>query len=208
MTSPTPRKRRKEARPSELLAAALDLFVEKGFSATRLDDVAARAGVSKGTLYLYYTSKEALFEAVIREGVIPLLAEAEAKAASHSGSSFELLSDILLGWSRSVSSTGLSGILKLIVCEARNFPAVAEFYYENVIRRARSLIGGAIERGMRDGEFREMDVETCIDVVFAPSLMMLIWQHSIVHCHASQGRDPEAVLEAHLGILRAGLVRA
>ena len=76
-----PRRRRKEARPAELTAAALDLFVEKGFAATRLDDVAVRAGVSKGTLYLYFDSKEALFKAVVEEGIVPFLASAEQQMA-------------------------------------------------------------------------------------------------------------------------------
>ena len=75
-SAPPLRKRRKEARPSELLAAALELFVEKGFAATRLEDVASRAGVAKGTLYLYYENKEALFKAVIQEGVIPVIVDA------------------------------------------------------------------------------------------------------------------------------------
>ncbi|MFZ1246983.1 MAG: helix-turn-helix domain-containing protein, partial [Azonexus sp.] len=84
-----PRKRRKEARPAELLEAALGLFVEKGFAATRLEDVAARAGVSKGTLYLYFENKDALFKTVIQEGIIPVIAENEAIAARHTGCSFE-----------------------------------------------------------------------------------------------------------------------
>ena len=82
-TTAPPRKRRKEARPSELTAAALGLFVEKGFAATRLEEVAIRAGVSKGTLYLYFDSKEALFKAVIQEGIVPVVAEGEAIAARH-----------------------------------------------------------------------------------------------------------------------------
>lgn len=94
----TPRKRRKEARPSELLAAALDLFVERGFAATRLEDVARRAGVSKGTLYLYYENKEALFKAVIQEGIVPVIAENEAIAAQHTGSSFDLMEILLANW--------------------------------------------------------------------------------------------------------------
>ena len=89
------RRRRKDEGPSELIAAALDLFVERGFAATRLDDVAARAGVSKGTLYLYFESKEALFKAVIQEGIVPVVAEGEAIAASHDGSAFDLLERLL-----------------------------------------------------------------------------------------------------------------
>ncbi len=93
----TPRRRRKDARPSELTAAALDLFVEKGFAATRLDDVAARAGVSKGTLYLYFDSKEALFKAVIEEGIVPALAAAEQQLAGFQGPSADLLQALLNG---------------------------------------------------------------------------------------------------------------
>ena len=152
--TPAPRRRRKEARPSELLAAALDLFVEKGFAATRLEDVAARASVSKGTLYLYYENKEALFKAVIREGIIPVIAEGEAIAAKHVGCSFELLDKLLDNWWSRIGQTAYAGIPKLIVAEARNFPEVAAFYYENVISRGRALVGFALKRGMASGEFR------------------------------------------------------
>ncbi len=130
---PTPRKRRKEARPSELLEAALSLFVEKGFAATRLEDVAAHAGVSKGTLYLYYENKDALFKAVIQEGIVPVIAENEAIAARHSGCSFDLLELLLENWWTKIGQTAFAGIPKLMVAEARNFPELASFYYENVI---------------------------------------------------------------------------
>ncbi len=99
MVSESPlRKRRKEARPSELTAAALGLFVEKGFAATRLEEVALRAGVSKGTLYLYFDSKEALFKAVIQEGIMPVVAENEAIVANHTGSAIDLLERLLGNW--------------------------------------------------------------------------------------------------------------
>ena len=116
----TPRKRRKEARPTELTAAALALFVEKGFSATRLEDVASRAGVSKGTLYLYFDSKEALFKAVIQEGILPVVVENEAIAAKHTGSSFDLLEKLLDNWWGKIGLTDFAGIPKLMVAEARN----------------------------------------------------------------------------------------
>ena len=165
MLTPPPRKRRKEARPAELMAAALALFVEKGFSATRLDDVAARAGVSKGTLYLYFDNKDALLKALIQEGILPVVAENEQIAARHSGSSFDLLEKLLDNWWGKIGLTGFAGIPKLMVAEARDFPEVAQFYYENVIRRGRALVGAALERGMASGEFRRMKVETTIDAV-------------------------------------------
>jgi AcrR family transcriptional regulator len=199
-----PRRRRKEARPSELTAAALELFVEKGFAATRLEDVAARAGVSKGTLYLYFDSKEALFKAVIQEGILPALAEGEAILARHAGSAFDLLQQLLNNWWTMIGDTHLSGVVKLMISEARNFPEVAQFYYENVIKRGRALLGAALERGMAKGEFRSMDVNTCIDVVIAPLLMLSIWRHSMACCLGAQS-NPREYLNMHLDLLRQGL---
>lgn len=204
--NPAPRKRRKEARPSELLAAALDLFVEKGFAATRLEDVAARAGVSKGTLYLYYENKEALFKAVIQEGIIPVIVENEAIAAQHCGSSFDLMEKLLANWWNKIGQTAFAGIPKLMVAEARNFPELGRYYVENVINRGRALVGSALQRGMASGEFRTMGVETTIDVVIAPILMLLIWRHSM-SCCAGNDSDPQLYLQIHMDILRQGLRR-
>lgn len=206
MSVSPPRKRRKEARPSELTAAALALFVEKGFAATRLEDVALRAGVSKGTLYLYFDSKEALFKAVIQEGVVPVVLEGEAIAARHQGSAFALLESLLQNWWQGIGDTEYAGIPKLMVAEARNFPDVAQFYYENVIRRGRALIGVALTRGMASGEFRQMDVETTIDVLIAPILMLVIWRFSMACCQCNQS-DPTQYLAVHLDLLRQGLQR-
>jgi AcrR family transcriptional regulator len=202
--TPTPRKRRKEARPSELTAAALSLFVEKGFSATRLEDIASRAGVSKGTLYLYFNSKEALFKAVIQEGILPVVAENEVIAAQHTGNSFSLLEKLLDNWWGKIGQTSFAGIPKLMVAEARNFPEVAQYYYENIIRRGRALVGAALESGMAAGEFRRMDVETTIDVIIAPILMRLIWRFSMAHCQ-SEAANSSLYLQIHMGILHHGL---
>lgn len=201
-----PRKRRKEARPAELLAAALELFVDKGFAATRLEDVATRAGVSKGTLYLYYASKEALFKAVVQEGIVPVIAENEAIAARHTGDSFRLLEILLENWWAKIGKTHLAGIPKLIVAEARNFPELAKFYYDNVISRGRALVGAALRRGIASGEFRPLDVEIAIDVIIAPILMLLIWRYSMSCCQATES-DPEAYLRIHVELLRQGLRR-
>lgn len=200
------RKRRKEARPAELTAAALGLFVDKGFAATRLEDIALRAGVSKGTLYLYFDSKEALFKAVIQEGIVPVMVENEAIAAHHTGSSFELLEKLLANWWGKIGQTDFAGIPKLMVAEARNFPEIAQYYYEKVIRRGRALVGTALEQGMSRGEFRRMDIETTVDVIIAPILMLLIWRHSLASCQGGES-DPQHYLQLHLELLRQGLRR-
>ena len=206
-SAPPLRKRRKEARPSELLAAALELFVEKGFAATRLEDVASRAGVAKGTLYLYYENKEALFKAVIQEGVIPVIVENEAIAAQHRGSNFDLMQILLANWWTKIGQTAYAGIPKLMVAEARNFPDLARFYYQNVINRGRALVGSALLRGMESGEFRKMDVETTIDVVIAPILMLLIWRYSMSCCQGIE-TNPKLYLQIHMDLLRHGLRRS
>jgi len=201
-----PRQRRKEARPSELLAAALDLFVEKGFAATRLEDVAARAGVSKGTLYLYFDSKVALLKAVVEDGIVPVLNQGENILTNFVGSTSELLRHMLLTWWSQVGQSKLSGICKLMVAEASNFPEIASCYHDAVIARGHGLIRRALETGISNGEFRQIDVEVAKDSIFAPVLMLMLWRHSFAGCCEIQ-QDPRAYLNQHLDIVLNGLTQ-
>ncbi|MBP7204584.1 MAG: TetR/AcrR family transcriptional regulator [Propionivibrio sp.] len=197
------RRRRKDERPSELVAAVLDLFVERGFAATRLDDVAARAGVSKGTLYLYFESKEALFKAVIEEAIVPLLASAEDVIANDQGTSIDLLRRLLNGWWEQIGATRLAGVPKLIIAEARNFPAVAQYYHDAVIVRGRALLRTLLQRGIERGEFRPLDLETAIDVIYAPLMMLVVWRSSL--CFCAKETDPATYLKTHFDLLVQGL---
>jgi AcrR family transcriptional regulator len=197
--------RRKDARPQELLAAALELFVERGYAATRLDDVAARAGVSKGTLYLYFTNKEDLFKAVIREHLVPVLGEAEQTIEQYEGHSGDLLREIILGWWERVGDTQLSGITKLMMAESGNFPDVAQFYHDEVISRGNALIERALERGMTRGEMRRLDTEQVTQVIVAPILMLMLWKHSFDACQAKPV-SPIAYLNTFIDLLFAGLL--
>lgn len=200
----TPRRRRKEARPAELTSAALDLFVEKGYAATRLEDVAARAGVSKGTLYLYFDGKEDLFKAVVREGLLPALAMGESLAAGFAGSSDELLREVVMGMWRQIGSQRIGGIPKLVFAEARNFPEIAQFYHQEVILRGTALIRGVIERGIARGEFRPTNVAAAIHIVISPVLMRMIWRHSIDMCEKA-GVDAEEYFSEYFEIMLRGL---
>ena len=170
--------RRKDARPQELLDAALDLFVERGFAATRLDDVARAAGVSKGTLYLYFCSKEELFKAVVRESVVPHLGEAEGMLDHFTGDSAELLRGLMTTWWDKIGNTKLSGLTKLMIAEAGNFPDLARFYQEEVIDRGGKLVTKMLERGIERGEIRHVDIEIASRILIAPILMMMLWKHS------------------------------
>ena len=127
------RQRRKDARPQELLDAALQLFIEKGFAATRSEEVAARAGVSKGTLYLYFPSKEELFKAVVRTNLSSLIAEGQQIADADEGPTSELLRRLMQTWWQRVGFTAAGGISKIIVAEVRNFPDLAQFYVDEVV---------------------------------------------------------------------------
>jgi AcrR family transcriptional regulator len=197
--------RRKEARPAELMAAALDLFVERGFASTRLDEVAARAGVSKGTLYLYFTSKEELFKAVIRSGIVPLIERGERLLEEHRGSSSEVLREIVFSWWASVGTSKLGGIPKLMFSECRNFPEIGRFYYDEVISRGHLLVQTVLERGMKNGEFRRMDANYAMRVILAPLVFLLLWRHSFDFCE-SKRIDPEKYLDQHLDMVINGLM--
>jgi AcrR family transcriptional regulator len=198
------RQRRKEARPAELMAAALDLFVERGFAATKLDDVAARAGVSKGTLYLYFASKEELFKAVIQQGILPVLDHGEEMLAQHKGDASSLLQTMLMTWWEMIGATDLAGIPKLMISEAGNFPEVAQYYYENVIVRGRGLIRQVLELGISTKQFRVGDMESTIDVIMAPQMMLTIWRYSLAPCDCGK-QDPEVYLHTHIELLLNGL---
>ena len=197
-------RRRKEARPAELTAAALDLFVEKGYAATRLDDVAAAAGVSKGTLYLYFESKEELFKAVVREGLLPALAEGEQLVAGFTGGSEDLLREVGSGMWRLIGSQRIGGLPKLVFAEARNFPEIAAFYHEEVIRRGTALVRAVVERGIARGEFRPVDADAAIHIVVAPVLMRMIWRHSL-DCCAVAGVADERYFAEYFEIMLRGL---
>lgn len=200
-----PRQRRKEARPAELMAAALELFVEKGFAGTRLDDVAARAGVSKGTLYLYFDNKEALFKAVIQEGIVPILEEGAGLVDGFEGSTADLLRALVGEWWQRIGDTPLGGVPKLMISEAGNFPELATYYNDVVITRGRDLMRRTLQRGIASGEFRPLDVETAIDVIFAPVFMMLIWRYSLGAC-CGRAHDPETYLRTQFDLMLGGLL--
>jgi AcrR family transcriptional regulator len=199
--------RRKGARPAEIVAAALAVFVERGFAATRLADVARRAGVTKGTLYLYFESKEALFKAVVRETIVPCIAEGERLAETHTGPARELFIRLVHGWWKLIGETSLSGIPKLMLAEAVNFPELARFYSDEVVRRGQRLIGSVLERGIRSGEFRPIDVAIAARLVMAPLLHALHWRHSFGLCGA-EPLDAQRFVDAHIDIFLHGISNA
>ena len=204
-TTPRTRQRRKDARPAELTAAALALFVERGYAATRLDDVAAHAGVSKGTLYLYFKNKEELFKAVILEGVVPVLEAGEALLEKFRDDPERLLREIMLNWWQLVGESPLGGIPKLMIAEARNFPEVTQFYFDQVVTRSQKLIGAALELGVARGVFRPVDIGVQMHVGFAPLMMMALLKHSFPDCAFSNEATSRRYIEDSLSLIFQGL---
>jgi AcrR family transcriptional regulator len=198
-------RRRKDARPQEIVQAALDLFVEKGYAATRVDDVATRAGVSKGTVYLYCANKQELFEAVVRESLLPVLAEATELIDHYEGSTFDLLDEFIQGWWERVGPTKLSGIMKLVMAEAGNFPEIAQFYHDAFIEPAHTLVTKLLQRGMARGEFRPVDAADMVHVMVAPIMMLFLWQSSFGLCGLKHQVDPQAHVRATIDLLKHGL---
>lgn len=203
---PHKRERRKEARPGELLDAALDLFVEKGFAATRSEEVAVRAGVSKGTLFLYFPSKEELFKAVVRENMVRHQTEGAEEIARFEGPTAELLQYLMLEWWRRYGATKASGISKLVMSEASNFPDLARFFQDEVVSPGHAMIRSVLQRGVDRGEFRAVDLDLTVHSVLAPLLFLVTWKHSMAPCCPStQQIEPETFIRHHTDLLVRGL---
>ncbi len=200
------RERRKEARPGELLDAALDLFVEKGYAATRSEEVALRAGVSKGTLFLYFPTKEELFKAVVRANISGRFREWEEEFHRFDGSSADMVRYCMKIWWERVGGTRASGITKLMVSEAQNFPELAAFYHQEVVRPGQELICRILQRGVERGDFRPMDVEYASFGLTAPMLFLSMMKHSLCACLPDDYQlDPQRFIAEQTETLLHGL---
>jgi AcrR family transcriptional regulator len=204
-----PRRRLKEARPQQLLDAALMLFVEKGFAATRAEEVAQRAGVSKGTLYLYYPSKEELLKAVIREHLSSRIAKVAVVVDQHHGPAADLLREVFSRWWLEVFESPTSGVFKLVITEVRNFPDLAEFYQREVIEPAERLIARILQRGIDRGEFEAFDVPCVVHSLVLPMVMLCLHKHSLGACVGHvEHFDSHRFIHLHVDLVVRGLRRS
>lgn len=204
------RERRKDARPGELMAAALSLFVEKGFAGTRVEEVAQRAGVSKGTLFLYFPSKLDLFKAVVRDNIVGCFAEWNTLLDNYEGSTADLVRLTMRQWWERIGATQASGITKIIMSEGAVFPEIAAFYRQEVIEPGNALIHRVLSRGMTRGEFHSLNLDHAIPSVIAPMIFMIMWKHAMAPCCPAGtteqlSTDPYAYIESQADILINGL---
>jgi AcrR family transcriptional regulator len=199
----TPARARKiepEARRQAILDAALSVFAAHGFEAARLDEVAARAGVAKGTLYLYFQSKEALFEALVRDAVSPLIERMSHVAAVPGISVAEALQAFFALFEKEVLGTKRKLLLRLIIAEGPRFPSIAAFYHREVVARGLGLMRALAERAVRDGEFPTDGPARYPQLMVAPLLLAVIWDGLFTRIDPL---DVAGLLQAHKAVLMA-----
>jgi len=196
--------RRKDARPPEILEAALAVFAEKGFAATRLDDVAAKAGITKGTIYLYFDSKQALFEALARQSIGVQIDQVTAQLAQFPGSSSDLLRFVLGTMGNFAITSDRVVLPRLVLAEAANFPQLAEFWRREVVERGIALMSGIIQRGIDRGEFRKIEPAHAARLCVAPILVIVLWRTTFARFDA-EPYDYQGLIDAHLATLLKGL---
>ena len=176
--APLRRSRRKEARPGELLDAALDLFVTKGYAATKVEEVARKAGVSKGTLFLYFPSKEELFKAVVRHVLADRFAEWDVELNAYQQDTSALIHYCYEVWWSRIGATKACGLGHLVMAEAHNFPEIAAFYRQEVVLPGNRLVERILERGMARGELAPIDLTYGVTLVLAPLIFCATAQSS------------------------------
>jgi len=199
------RTRRPADRASEIARAALDLFVTRGFAATKLEDVAKAAAVSKGLPYVYFKNKEELFKAVITEAIGGPLADASDMVDHFDGSSEDLLRGLVAGF-RAFEESPAGGVVKLILAEAGNFPDVARFFCAQFDRRGRDLFIRALQRGVHRREFRTIeDIEATAIIIAQPLAMFSVWKRSLAPYDPTTLLDGDRFYTAYLDFLFKGL---
>lgn len=202
---PVSRTRRPDDRAREIARAALDLFVTKGFAATKLEDVAKAASVSKGLPYLYFKNKEELFKAVITEAIGGPLAEAAEMIDRFEGSTEDMLRELVAGF-RAFEESPAGGVVKLILAEAGNFPDVARFYCTHFDVSGRDLFIRTLRRGVERGEFRPLaDLEMAAIIVVQPLAMFSVWKRSLAPFDPAMQADSDRFYAAHLDFVLKGL---
>jgi AcrR family transcriptional regulator len=194
----------RESKLQAILDAALTVFSEKGYAEARLDEVAERAGVAKGTIYLYVSSKQSLFEELIRSAIGGPIGGLEASFAAADRPAAEQLRLLLAFITREILGTSRREVLRLVLTEAGRFPEVAELYHREVLSVGLRILRGIATKGVARGEFTSDELVRFPQLVIAPALVGLLWKHLFDRI---EPLDTAAMLDAHLGLLLRALSR-
>ncbi|MBU1374511.1 MAG: TetR/AcrR family transcriptional regulator [Alphaproteobacteria bacterium] len=198
-------RRRKADRPAEIVQAALAVFAEKGFAAAKLEDIARRAGVSKGALYLYFETKEDIFRAVVGQGIAPNVGAVQAMAAAHPGPLADLLRGVTAHLATVVSHTPLGGVLKMVVGESGNFPEIARVWHDELVSPALGAMATAIQAAQARGEVKPGDPRIYALQLISPLLVSILHRETFVPVGA-EPFDIPAVIAQHIDTLLCGLL--
>jgi AcrR family transcriptional regulator len=193
--------RRKEDRPQEIAEAAFETFAEKGYAGTRIDDVARRAGVSKGLTYLYYKTKEDLFKAVVRNVVVRRVDSLIGDLESSTLSSEEFIRGPLLAFMKKVPGSPIAIVIRLLIAEGPRHPDLLDYYYDNVVARGMGAIREFIRRGVERGEFRRAALDLQPHLFFAPMMLSMIWRLIFTN----KPLDTDDLMETQIEMLLAQL---
>jgi len=197
-------RRRAEARPDEVLDAALELFIENGFAATRVEDIATRAGLSKGAVYLYFPSKESILEGLVRRAISPIADNALGMLRNYAGDPRLVISTALKMIAGRLKDPELVAIPRLLIREIVNFPEFAEMYRREVLDRVIPALIGLIENGIREGYFRKVDAELTLRSVIGPVIAHMLISE-LFGIRPRDGLAIDRLIDNHLSILFDGL---
>jgi len=205
MTEAKKRQRRKDERPQEILHAALEVFAEKGFASAQVSEIAKRAGVAKGTVYLYYKTKQEIFEAIVRAKVSPVFVQLDEFLNQRQESAVELLTMILGHIYRELVDSPLRRVvIKVLISEGKQFPELVQFYHGEVLQFAQQLLHGVLARGLESGEFRDCPAMLEPRVVFGAAIMAAVWKMTFEDLSPL---DLQQFLKAHLDVVLYGLIK-
>ena len=197
--------RRSEDRPREICAAALEVFAEKGFAAAKLDEIARRAGVSKGTLYLYFKDKEQLFRAVVRDSIAPNVAAITSAISAMDAPFADVVRMFLAGFAEREARLPLGAVAKMVIGESRNFPELARVWHDEVASKAIGALAAAIERAQRRGEVRSGDPRLFAFSLMGPMVLGALWRATLVPA-GGEPLDLPALARQHADTVLEGLL--
>ena len=196
--------RRKEDRPQEITAAAFEVFAEKGYARARVQEVAARAGVSKGLLYLYFDTKQALFKAVIRSVVMRRIDALLAAVENTELSSEAFMRGPLIEFMKTLPGSPVAVVIRLLIAEGQRHPDLVDYYWDNVVAKGLAALTSIIERGVERGEFRDTDVTRLPQLVLAPAMVSVIWRILFTRHQLDTDRLIETQIDMLLAYIKAG----
>jgi AcrR family transcriptional regulator len=189
--------RRKEDRPQEITEAAFEAFAEKGYAATRVEEVAKRAGVSKGLMYLYFKTKEELFKAVVKSVVVRRVDALIEAVETTELSSEEFIRGPLASFLRAIPASPVAIVIRLLISEGHRHPDLVSYYYDAVVRKGLAAISGFIERGVQRGEFRQTAISDLPHLVLAPVMLSIVWRILF----SAQALDTDRLIDTQLDML-------